>query len=322
MNDPILTETPGRFCMLPVKYNELFKMYKKSVACFWTPEEIDIANDVRHWENKLTCDERYFITYVLAFFAASDGIVMENLAARFLKDVCIPEARAFYAFQMAVETIHSETYSLLIEAYIKDTHEKNTLFNAIETLPTVKRKAEWAMRWISSNNSFSERLVAFAAVEGIFFSGSFCAIFWLKKRGLMPGLTFSNELISRDEGLHTDFACMLYNLLQNKLSQCRVAQIITEAVTIEKEFVCEALPVSIIGMNNMEMSNYIEFVADHLLQSLGNTKHYQTQNPFPFMEQISMIGKSNFFERRVGEYQKFGVADSNCDRRFILDADF
>lgn len=322
MNDPILTEAPSRFCMFPVKYDELFRMYKKSVACFWTPEEIDLANDIRHWEDKLTCDERHFITYVLAFFAASDGIVMENLAARFLKDVCIPEARAFYAFQMAAETIHSETYSLLLEAYIKDTQKKDILFNAIETLPTVKRKAEWALRWMTGKNSFSERLVAFAAVEGIFFSGSFCAIFWLKKRSLMPGLTFSNELISRDEGLHTDFACTLYGLLQNKLTQECVTKIITEAVIIEKEFVCEALPVSIIGMNNQDMSSYIEFVADHLLHELGNVKHYKTQNPFSFMEQISLTGKSNFHEKRVGEYQKFGVADRNYNRRFTLDADF
>lgn len=325
MSDPILTVTPNRFCMLPVKYDELFRMYKQAVACFWTPEEVDLALDVKHWEDKLTQDERYFITHVLAFFAASDGIVIENLAARFLKDVCLPEARAFYAFQMAMETIHGETYSLLLETYIKDSSQKACLFNAIETIPAIKNKAEWALRWIENTDSFSERLVAFAAVEGIFFSGSFCAIFWLKKRNLMPGLTFSNELISRDEGLHTDFACALYRLLQNKLTHECLTKIVTEAVTIEKKFVCEAIPVAVIGMNADDMSSYIEFVADHLLQALGSPKHYNTLNPFPFMEQIGMEGKTNFFERRVGEYAKAGVLNGAHGKQkytFSLDDDF
>ncbi len=325
MEDPILTETPGRFCMFPVRYDGLFKMYKKAVASFWTPEEVDLAFDAEHWNNRLTEDERHFITYVLAFFAASDGIVMENLAARFLKDVCAPEARAFYAFQMAIEAIHAETYSLLLDTYIKDPAHKAHLFNAVETLPAVKKKADWAVRWIENADSFCERLVAFAAVEGIFFSGSFCAIFWLKKRGLMPGLTFSNELISRDEGMHTDFACMLYGLLQTKLASKRVIDIVTQAVAIEKEFVCEALPVAVIGMNAEDMSEYIEFVADRLLQALSCAKHYGANNPFPFMEQIGMEGKTNFFERRVGEYAKAGVVDgANCKPKltFSLDEDF
>ena len=273
------------------------------------------------WENKLNNDERHFIKHVLAFFAASDGIVNENLAVNFMSEVQIPEARCFYGFQIMMENIHSETYSLLIDAYIKDPKEKQYLFNAIETVPCVKKKADWALRWIQ-NGSFAERLVAFAAVEGIFFSGSFCSIFWLKKRGLMPGLTFSNELISRDEGLHCDFACLLYSMLQNKMTEEQVHTIIKDAVNCEHEFVTDALPVSLIGMNARLMCQYIEFVADRLLVSLGYSKIYNATNPFDFMEMISLQGKTNFFEKRVGEYKKAGVAQSQESQKIRFDEDF
>lgn len=299
-------------------------MYKKHEASFWTAEEIDLSQDEKDWE-KLNENEQHFIKHVLAFFAASDGIVLENLAERFLTEVQLPEARCFYGFQIAMENVHSETYSLLIDTYIRDSREKTRLFNAMETIPCVKEKAEWAMRWISSENSFAERLVAFAAVEGIFFSGSFCAIFWIKKRGLMPGLTFSNELISRDEGLHCDFACLLYKMLQNKLAQEVVHDIIRDAVKIEIDFVCESIPVALIGMNQTLMSQYIQFVADRLLVALGCTKIYNVTNPFEWMEMISLQGKTNFFEKRVGEYQKAGVMNSTTQtgsNGFTVDADF
>lgn len=298
-------------------------MYKKAEASFWTSEEIDLGSDMTDWD-KLSDNERYFISHILAFFAASDGIVNENLAQNFMTEIQSAEARCFYGFQIAVENIHSETYSLLIDTYIKDPKEKAHLLNAIETVPCVERKATWALQWCNPDlASFAERCIAFAAVEGIFFSGSFCAIFWLKKRGLMPGLSFSNELISRDEGLHCDFACMLYSKLENKLSNERIVEIIKHAVDIEQEFVRDALPVELIGMNSAMMEQYIEFCADRLLFSLGCTKHYQTQNPFEWMETISLQGKTNFFEKRVGEYAKSGVGSSTEDNHcFDLEADF
>eukprot|EP00658_Telonema_sp_P-2_P079905 TRINITY_DN7855_c0_g1_i1.p1 TRINITY_DN7855_c0_g1~~TRINITY_DN7855_c0_g1_i1.p1 ORF type:complete len:303 (-),score=122.90 TRINITY_DN7855_c0_g1_i1:406-1314(-) len=296
---------------------------KEAEASIWTMEEIDLGSDMKDWDS-LNDDERHFLKHVLAFFAASDGIVLENLAERFMSDVKVPEARCFYGFQIAIENIHSETYSMLIETYIRDPEEKTRLFQAIDTIPCIKAKADWAMKWISSTSTFAERLVAFAAVEGIFFSGSFCSIFWMKKRGLMPGLTFSNELISRDEGLHTDFACLLYNRhLVGKMSQTRVEEIICEAVRIEKEFVCGALPVRLIGMNHDLMSQYIEFVADRLFDALGHEKVYHATNPFDFMEMISLQGKTNFFEKRVGDYQKAGVmGDTGNSKVFSLEADF
>lgn len=309
--EPILTENPGRFVLFPIQHDDIWKFYKQAEASFWTAEEIDLHTDLVDWDAKLNDNERYFIKHVLAFFAASDGIVNENLAENFLAEVQYTEAKFFYGFQIAMENIHSETYSLLIDTYIKDTAEKNHLFNAIDTLDCVKKKANWALNWIDKGN-YAERLVAFAAVEGIFFSGSFCSIFWLKKRGLMPGLTFSNELISRDEGLHCDFACLLYNNhLVNKLSKERVEEIITNAVEIEKEFVTDALPVKLIGMNAELMSQYIEFVADRLLVELGNKKVYNVSNPFDFMDMISLQSKTNFFEKRVAEYQKAGVSNGN-----------
>ena len=295
-------------------------MYKKAEASFWTAEEIDLSQDQKDWEN-LNDGERHFISHVLAFFAASDGIVNENLAINFMQEVQLPEARCFYGFQIMMENIHSETYSLLIDTYIKKQSEKDYLFNALETVPCVKRKGEWALKWINSEK-FVERLIAFAAVEGIFFSGSFCSIFWLKKRGLMPGLTFSNELISRDEGLHCDFACLLYSMLNDKLPESRVHEIIRDAVEIEQEFVTDALPVDLIGMNAKLMSQYIEFVADRLLVSLGCSKIWNSTNPFDFMEMISLQGKTNFFEKRVGEYQKAGVMGDKDKNVFSLDEDF
>ncbi|KAI3867535.1 hypothetical protein MKX03_031762 [Papaver bracteatum] len=326
IEEPILTPNPDRFCMFPIQYPQIWEMYKKAEASFWTAEEVDLSQDQRQWE-ALTPDERHFITHVLAFFAASDGIVLENLAGRFMKEVQISEARAFYGFQIAIENIHSEMYSLLLESYIKDSNEKNRLFRAIETVPCVKRKADWALKWIDGSETFAERIIAFACVEGIFFSGSFCAIFWLKKRGLMPGLTFSNELISRDEGLHCDFACMLYGLLKQKLSEEKVKGIIADAVVIEREFVCDALPCALVGMNGDLMSQYIEFVADRLLQALGYSKLYNVSNPFDWMELISLQGKTNFFEKRVGEYQKASVMSSlningGDTHVFKLDEDF
>lgn len=321
--EPILQETNDRFVIFPIKHKEIWAMYKQAEASFWTAEEIDLQQDMTDWENKLTKDERHFIKHVLAFFAASDGIVNENLAINFLNEVQYPEARCFYGFQIAIENIHAETYSLLIDTYIKDNKEKDFLFNAIENLPCVAKKADWAMKWIENGN-FAQRLVAFAAVEGIFFSGSFCSIFWLKKRGLMPGLAFSNELISRDEGLHCDFACMLYNQLQNKLTVEEVTAIITEAVEYEKEFVTDAIPVALIGMNAKLMCQYIEFVADRLLGELGCPQLYNSTNPFDFMEMISLQGKTNFFEKRVSEYQKAGVMGNNDPNQhsFTTDADF
>lgn len=315
-------------------------MYKKHEASFWTTEEIDFGLDHKDWA-RLNSGEQHFIKMVLAFFAASDGIVLENLAERFLKEVQLPEARAFYGFQIAMENVHSETYSMLIDTYINDPVEKHRLFHAMETVPCIKRKAEWALRWIKSDSaSFVERLVAFAVVEGVFFSGSFCSIFWLKKRGLMPGLTFSNEMISRDEGLHCDFACLLYSMVSRRLSRERVVEIVQDAVAIEKDFVTDAIPVELIGMNAKLMSTYIEFVADRLMDALGYAKIYNARNPFEWMEMISMQGKTNFFEKRVGEYQKDGVMSrgmravasssgagasdgaSGASTEFTLDADF
>ncbi|MCC9165464.1 ribonucleoside-diphosphate reductase small subunit [Pontibacter harenae] len=318
--EPILKENPNRFVLFPIQNDEVWQMYKKAEASFWTAEEIDLSQDLKDWEN-LNDGERHFISHVLAFFAASDGIVNENLAVNFMNEVQIPEARCFYGFQIMMENIHAETYSLLIDTYVKKQSEKDHLFNALETVPAVGRKGDWALRWIESEN-FAERLIAFAAVEGIFFSGSFCSIFWLKKRGLMPGLTFSNELISRDEGLHCDFACLLYSMLHNKLPQERVLEIIRDAVSIEQEFVTDALPVDLIGMNAKLMNQYIEFVADRLLVALGCSKIYNSTNPFDFMEMISLQGKTNFFEKRVGDYQKAGVMGDKDKNVFSLDEDF
>ncbi len=320
--EPILEANNGRFVLFPIQHDDIWNFYKKAEASFWTAEEIDLAADIIDWETKLNDDERHFVKHVLAFFAASDGIVNENLAENFLSEVQYTEAKFFYGFQVAIENIHSETYSLLIDTYIKDSAEKNYLFNAIDTLDCVRKKADWALRWIEKG-SFAERLVAFAAVEGIFFSGSFCSIFWLKKRGLMPGLSFSNELISRDEGLHCDFACLLYTRhLVNRLPKEKVRDIIMDAVAIEKEFIIDALPVKLIGMNSDLMSQYIEFVADRLLVELGNERVYNATNPFDFMEMISIQGKSNFFEKRVGEYQKAGVLAGKENQTFSLDEDF
>ena len=307
MTEKILQDNPGRFVLFPIEHNDLWKLYKQQEACFWTAEEIDLGQDVYDWENKLNADEQHFVKHVLAFFAASDGIVNENLAMNFVNEVQYTEAKMFYGFQMMMENIHSETYSLLIDTYIKERQEQDKLFNAIETIPAIKKKAEWAIKWIGSK-SFVERLIAFAAVEGIFFSGSFCSIFWLKKRGLMPGLTFSNELISRDEGMHCDFACHLFNNhIENKISDKKIKEIICGALEIEKEFILEALPVKLIGMNSELMSQYLEFVADRLLVSLGCGKVYNSENPFDFMQNIALQGKTNFFEKRVAEYQKAGV---------------
>ncbi|CAG9825083.1 unnamed protein product [Phaedon cochleariae] len=307
--EPLLRENPKRFVVFPIQYPDIWAKYKEAEASFWTTEEVDLSRDMDHWKN-LTDNERHFISHVLAFFAASDGIVNENLVERFSQEVQVTEARCFYGFQIAIENIHSEMYSTLIETYISNPEEKDFLFNAIETLPCVRKKADWALNWISSKNStFGERIVAFAAVEGIFFSGSFAALFWLKKRGLMPGLTFSNELISRDEGLHCDFACLLFSHLVQKPSEERVVSIIRDAVKIEQEFLSDALPVSLIGMNCDLMCQYIEFVADRLLLELGCKKIYNSQNPFDFMSIISTDGKTNFFEKKVGEYQKDGVAN-------------
>jgi len=320
--EPILKENPNRFVLFPIVHDDIWNYYKKSEASFWTAEEIDLHQDISDWENRLNKDEQHFVKHVLAFFAASDGIVNENLAENMVTEVQYTEAKFFYGFQIMMENIHSETYSLLIDTLIKDNKEKDYLFNAIENMPCVKKKAEWALNYID-DSSFAERLIAFAAVEGIFFSGSFCSIFWLKKRGLMPGLSFSNELISRDEGMHCDFACLLYNShIKNKLSKERLQGMITEAVEIEQEFVSDALPVNLIGMNCDMMCQYIEFVADRLLVSLGNPKVYNTENPFPWMELISLQGKTNFFEKRVGDYQKAGVMSDKSDQVFTLDADF
>lgn len=320
--EPFLVENPNRFVIFPLNYHDIWAFYKKAVACFWTVEEVDLAKDMADWE-KLDGNERFFISRVLAFFAASDGIVNENLVERFSKEVQVPEARFFYGFQIAVENIHSEMYGKLIETYIRDESERRTLFNAIFEFPCIAKKANWALQWIADHKApFAERVIAFAAVEGIFFSGSFAAIFWLKRRGLMPGLTHSNELISRDEGLHRDFACLMYSHVVNKLPQERIHKIIKEAVIIEKEFLTESLPVDMIGMNCRLMSQYIEFVADHLLVELDCEKLYKVNNPFDFMENISIDGKTNFFEKKVSEYQRPGVMTTENDRQFQLDADF
>lgn len=319
--EPILAENPDRFVLFPIKYAKIWEWYKKSVASFWTVEEVDLTQDLTDWE-KLTADEKHFIKHVLAFFAASDGIVNENLVLNFMREVQIPEARCFYGFQVAIENIHSEMYSLLIDTYIKDNKEKDYLFHALRNLDCVSKKGQWALRWIDNAPSFAHRLIAFAAVEGIFFSGSFCSIFWLKKRGLMPGLAFSNELISRDEGMHCDFACLLFSMMNEKPAPAEVEAIITEAVAFEKEFVTDALPVSLIGMNAELMTQYIEFVADRLLVALGNDKVYGTANPFPWMDMISIQGKTNFFEKRVGDYQKAGVMAKREEQVFTTDAEF
>lgn len=319
-NELLLKENKDRFVLLPINYPKVWEKYKQHEASFWTAEEIDLSADLKDWAS-LNDGERHFITHVLAFFAASDGIVNENLAVNFMSEVQLPEARCFYGFQIMMENIHSETYALLIDTYVKDPVEKDRLFHAIETVDAVKKKAQWALRWIENGN-FAERLVAFAAVEGIFFSGSFCSIFWLKKRGLMPGLTFSNELISRDEGLHCEFACLLYKMLEQRLSEEQVHTIIRDAVSIEKEFITDALPVDLIGMNSRLMAEYIEFVADRWLSELGYSKIYNTANPFDFMEMISLQGKTNFFEKRVGDYQKAGVMSGKDTQTFSLDEDF
>jgi ribonucleotide reductase beta subunit family protein with ferritin-like domain len=302
---------------------QIWEMYKKALGLFWTAEEVDLSKDYGDWE-KLSENEQYFLEHVLAFFAGSDGIVVENLGERFLRDVSIPEAKCFYGLQIAMENIHSETYSLLIDTYIKDDDKKRKLFNAVETIPCIKRKADWSLKWITDQNSnFAKRLVAFACVEGIFFSGSFCSIFWMKKRGLLPGLCFSNELISRDEGLHTDFACLLYSSIEEKLSQEVIYEIISEAVEIENEFIVESLPCKLLGMNSGMMTQYIKFVADRLLLQLGYDKLYNVINPFTWMEMISMEGKTNFFEKRVGEYSKNNVkVDGTTNKDIVLDADF
>ena len=320
--EPILEENKDRFVLFPIVHDDIWKFYKEEEASIWTAEEIDLSQDTIDWETKLNDDERHFIKHVLAFFAASDGIVNENLAENFLSEVQYTEAKFFYGFQIMMENIHSETYSLLIDTYIKDKAEADKLFHAIDNFDAIKKKADWALKWIDSP-SFAERLIAFAAVEGIFFSGSFCSIFWMKKRGLLPGLTFSNELISRDEGLHCDFACMLHNdHVVNKVPKERITQIITEALDIEREFIIEALPVRLIGMNSVLMTQYLEFVTDRLLLELRCEKVYNVENPFDFMDMISLQGKTNFFEKRVGEYQKAGVLNNNNDTSFNLDADF
>jgi len=316
----LLKENKDRFVILPINYPRIWEMYKKHEASFWTAEEIDLSGDMKDWAS-LNDGERHFISHVLAFFAASDGIVNENLAVNFMSETQLPEARCFYGFQIMMENIHAETYALLIDSYIKDPQEKHRLFHAIETVPAVKKKAEWALRWIQ-NGSFAERLVSFAAVEGIFFSGSFCSIFWLKKRGLMPGITFSNELISRDEGLHCEFACLLYGMLNHKLSHEAVAAIVGDAVAIEKEFISDALPVKLIGMNADLMKQYIEFVADRWMNELGYPKLFNVSNPFDFMEMISLQGKTNFFEKRVGDYQKAGLLSARATQSFSLEEDF
>ena len=321
--EPILQENKNRFVIFPIKHHDIWEFYKSMEASFWTAEEIDLSQDLNDWNNKLNDDERYFIKHILAFFAASDGIVNENLAENFVNEVQYAEAKFFYGFQIMMENIHSETYSLLIDTYVKDEAEKDDLFNALEVFPAIKKKADWALKWIESD-SFAERLIAFAAVEGIFFSGSFCSIFWLKKRGLMPGLTFSNELISRDEGVHCDFAVHLHNHhLVNKVPKERIRSIIVDALNIEREFITESLPASLIGMNAVLMTQYLEFVTDRLLVELGCKREYNTANPFDFMDMISLQGKTNFFEKKVAEYQKSGVMNTDVDAQKIsFDADF
>jgi ribonucleoside-diphosphate reductase beta chain len=321
--EPILQENKNRFVIFPIKHHDIWEWYKKMEASFWTAEEIDLSQDINDWNNKLNDEERYFIKHILAFFAASDGIVNENLAENFVNEVQYAEAKFFYGFQIMMENIHSETYSLLIDTYVKDESERDELFNALEVFPAIKKKADWALKWIESD-SFAERLIAFAAVEGIFFSGAFCSIYWLKKRGLMPGLTFSNELISRDEGVHCDFAVHLHNHhLVNKVPKARIREIIVDALNIEREFITESLPVSLIGMNAGLMTQYLEFVADRLLVELGCDREYNTSNPFDFMDMISLQGKTNFFEKKVAEYQKSGVMNTDSQaQKITFDADF
>ena len=322
--EPILEKNEGRFVIFPIQHHDIWEWYKKSEASFWTAEEIDLHQDLTDWTSKLNDDERYFIKHILAFFAASDGIVNENLAENFVNEVQYSEAKFFYGFQIMMENIHSETYSLLIDTYVEDDAEKDQLFNAFENFPAIKKKADWALKWIDSP-SFAERLIAFAAVEGIFFSGAFCSIFWLKKRGIMPGLTFSNELISRDEGVHCDFAVHLHNHhLVNKVPKDRIRSIIVDALNIEREFITESLPASLIGMNSNLMTQYLEFVTDRLLVELGCEKEFNTKNPFDFMDMISLQGKTNFFEKRVAEYQKAGVANTTDKEanKISFDADF
>jgi ribonucleoside-diphosphate reductase subunit M2 len=320
ITEPLLAPDDNRFVMFPIRYDDIWQMYKKQVDCFWQPDEIDLTKDLAHWEG-LSKDEQYYISMILAFFAASDGIVLENLAQRFMGEIQVSEARAFYGFQIAMENIHSHTYSLLIETYIKDSLEKERLFNAINNFPCIKKKSDWAQKWIHDNrSSFACRLVAFACVEGIFFSGAFCSIFWLKKRGLMPGLTFSNELISRDEALHCEFAILLYSKMIKKIGKARIHEIIKEAVEIETEFICEALPCRLIGMNSLMMTQYIQFVADRLCLQLGYDKIYNVLNSCDFMELISLEAKSNMFERKVGEYAL--ANKSNADIAFELNEDF
>lgn len=323
VDEPILRENKNRYVLFPIEHDDIWQWYKKQEASIWTAEEIDLHQDVIDWKDKLNDDERYFIKHILAFFAASDGIVNENLAENFVNEVQYTEAKFFYGFQIMMENIHSETYSLLIDTYIKNKEERNKLFHALEHFPAIQKKAEWAIKWIDSD-SFAERLVAFAAVEGIFFSGSFCSIFWLKKRGIMPGLTFSNELISRDEGMHCDFACHLHNNhLVNKVPQERIKEILMDALEIEREFITESLPVKLIGMNADLMTQYLEFVTDRLLMELGCDKVYNSENPFDFMEMISLEGKTNFFEKRVGDYQKAGVlSEGDNTDAFSFDQDF
>jgi ribonucleotide reductase beta subunit family protein with ferritin-like domain len=300
--ETLLIPDDSRYVMFPIKYDDIWQMYKKQVDCFWRPEEIDLTKDAQDWD-LLNNDEKHFVSMILAFFAASDGIVMENLALRFMSDIQISEARAFYSFQIAMENIHSHTYSLLIDTYIKDNEQKNILFNAIDNYDCIKKKSEWAKKWINDNRSgFATRLVAFACIEGIFFSGAFCSIYWLKKRGLMPGLTFSNELISRDEALHTEFAILLYSKMNKKINKAKVYEIIKDAVEIETEFICQSLSCRLIGMNSDLMTQYIKFVADRLSVQLGYDKIYNVSNPFSFMELISLESKVNFFEKRVSDY--------------------
>ena len=317
-DEVLLKHNPDRFVLYPIKHDDIWQLYKKAEASFWTAEEVDLSDDLADWK-RLNDDERHFISHILAFFAAADGIVNENLAVNFMREVQIPEARCLYGFQIMMENIHAEMYSLLIDTYITDAVEKTKLLQSVETIPAIGKKAEWALKWIE-NGTFAERLIAFMAVEGIFFSGAFCSIFWLKKRGLMPGLSFSNELISRDEGLHCETACMLYSMLKNQLSYETIYTIVTEAVAIEKEFICEALPVDLIGMNSRLMAQYIEYVADFWLARLGLPKVYNVANPFDFMQMISLSGKTNFFEKRVGDYQKASVLTT--DNAFSLDASF
>jgi ribonucleoside-diphosphate reductase subunit M2 len=319
--EPLLTENENRYVMFPIVDADIWKMYKKQMDCFWRAEEIDLSKDIKHWVT-LNDNEQHFIKHILAFFAASDGIVLENLGQRFMNEVQLAEARAAYGFQIMMENVHSETYSLLIDTLVKEEREKTKLFEAINNFPCIKKKADWAIKWINDKrSSFATRLIAFACVEGIFFSGAFCSIYWLKKRGLMPGLTFSNELISRDEGMHTDFAVLLFSKLEKKPKRAKILEIVKDAVVIEKEFICEALPCKLIGMNSKLMSQYIEFVADRLLVQLGYNKHYKTSNPFDFMEMISLEGKTNFFEKRVGDYSL--SSGNKTDEAFSMeDVDF